>query len=192
METKLIEISNWIDNGFSENSAFSDIHLFRNKKPLGLYVLGSTLSSAESAARQGLPYVFADFFHPVITEKAIKIYRKEFKKPKFRGDDARQEITLCFRIICAETDEQVRRLLAPVHLMYRQILESNFINLLYPEDAIALLGSIPTVKTNNSLKNGFPQILAGTPGQIISLIQKKLKRDRKGGRDYVSGFNHRS
>jgi luciferase family oxidoreductase group 1 len=44
-----------------------------------LYILGSSLFGAQLAARFGLPYAFASHFAPDALERAVAIYRREFR-----------------------------------------------------------------------------------------------------------------
>lgn len=44
-----------------------------------LFVLGSSLASAHTAAKFGLPYAFAAHFAPYYLEEALEIYRQEFQ-----------------------------------------------------------------------------------------------------------------
>ena len=48
-----------------------------------VYILGSSMTSAHSAAQLGLPYSFAGHFSPNTVEVALKIYREEFTPSKY-------------------------------------------------------------------------------------------------------------
>ena len=48
-----------------------------------IYILGSSIYSAYVAAEFGLPYAFASHFAPRALEKAVEIYRQNFKPSSF-------------------------------------------------------------------------------------------------------------
>ena len=48
-----------------------------------IYILGSSIYSAYMAAEFGLPYAFASHFAPRALEKAVEIYRQNFKPSPF-------------------------------------------------------------------------------------------------------------
>lgn len=68
-----------------------------------IWILGSSLFSAQLAAEKGLPYAFAGHFAPRFAHQAASIYRESFKpsdtldKPYFM---------LCVPLIAADSDEE--------------------------------------------------------------------------------------
>ncbi|WP_413692928.1 LLM class flavin-dependent oxidoreductase [Psychromonas sp. KJ10-2] len=72
-----------------------------------IWLLGSSLFSAQLAADKGLPYVFAGHFAPRFLQQAVELYRREFKpsaildKPYF---------ILALPVVAAETDQQAEYL----------------------------------------------------------------------------------
>jgi len=70
------------------------------------WLLGSTSESAARAARLGLPYAFGDFITRAGTEPA-ELYRRVFR-PSERL--AAPWLAICVSAICAETDDEARRL----------------------------------------------------------------------------------
>ncbi len=55
-----------------------------------LYILGSSLFGAQLAAATGLPYAFASHFAPQALERAIEVYRRDFR-PAPTGDGGESE-----------------------------------------------------------------------------------------------------
>ncbi|MBP1999461.1 luciferase family oxidoreductase group 1 [Paenibacillus shirakamiensis] len=73
-----------------------------------LYLLGTSSGSAELAAEQGLPYVFAHFINsdPLIAAQAIERYREQFNRTK--GQEPR--VILALSLVAAETDDEAEHL----------------------------------------------------------------------------------
>ncbi len=68
-----------------------------------VWLLGSSLFSAELAAALGLPFAFASHFAPQMMEEAIALYRERFQ-PSSRL--AAPYVMLAMNIISADTDEE--------------------------------------------------------------------------------------
>lgn len=72
-----------------------------------IWLLGSSLFSAELAASLGLPYAFAGHFAPDQMIEAFELYRREFQP----SETLRQPYTMAgVSVIAAETDREARRL----------------------------------------------------------------------------------
>lgn len=68
-----------------------------------IWLLGSSLFSAQLAAEQGLPYAFASHFAPRMMMQAIEVYRRHFK-PSAVLD--KPYVMLGVPLVAAETDER--------------------------------------------------------------------------------------
>lgn len=73
-----------------------------------VWLLGSSLYSAELAAALGLPFAFAAHFAPDFLEEALARYRDGFRPSPYL--EASYAIA-CIQVIAAETDAEARRLL---------------------------------------------------------------------------------
>jgi luciferase family oxidoreductase group 1 len=71
-----------------------------------LYLLGSSLFSAELAAALGLPFAFASHFAPDAMMQALSLYRSEFQPSTVL---AAPYAMLTVNIVAAETDSEARR-----------------------------------------------------------------------------------
>jgi len=76
-----------------------------------LWLLGSSLYSAQLASALGLPFAFASHFAPDLLQQAVEIYRA-----RFRPSDqlARPCVMLGLNVFAAETDAAARRLFTSV------------------------------------------------------------------------------
>ena len=68
-----------------------------------IWLLGSSLFSAQLAAKKGLPYVFAGHFAPHFLGEAVALYRREFTPSASHPEPY---FMLALPIVAAETDQQ--------------------------------------------------------------------------------------
>ncbi|MEA2175709.1 MAG: hypothetical protein QOD00_3301 [Blastocatellia bacterium] len=83
-----------------------------------VWLLGSSLYSAQLAALMGLPFAFASHFAPDYLMQALEIYREEFQSSASLD---RPYAMPCINVFAAETDAEARRLFTS--------LQQAFINL---------------------------------------------------------------
>lgn len=83
-----------------------------------IWLLGSSLFSAQLAARLGLPFAFASHFAPAAMMAALRVYRAEFR-PSAALE--RPYVMLGLNVFAADTDAEARRLFTS--------LEQQFVNL---------------------------------------------------------------
>jgi luciferase family oxidoreductase group 1 len=72
-----------------------------------VWILGSSLFGAQLAAMLGLPYAFASHFAPGDMERAVELYRQEFR-PSEQLD--RPYVILGLNVFAAETDDEAQLL----------------------------------------------------------------------------------
>ncbi|HEA15841.1 hypothetical protein LCGC14_1352760 [marine sediment metagenome] len=70
-----------------------------------IWLLGSSLYSAQLAAKKGLPYAFAGHFAPRFVYDAIALYRREFQPSEVL---AKPHVMLGLPVVAADTDEQAQ------------------------------------------------------------------------------------
>jgi len=70
-----------------------------------IWLLGSSLFSAQLAAKKGLPYVFAGHFAPRFLYQAAELYRNEFKPSRTLS---KPYFMLALPLVAAETDEEAQ------------------------------------------------------------------------------------
>jgi luciferase family oxidoreductase group 1 len=83
-----------------------------------IWLLGSSLFSAQLAAMLGLPFAFASHFAPDHLQDALDIYRDKFRPSR---DWPRPYTMACIGAVAADTDEEGRRLFTS--------LQQSFVNL---------------------------------------------------------------
>ena len=77
-----------------------------------IWLLGSSLYSAQLAAMRGLPYAFASHFAPRMLMQAIEIYRSTFKPSAAL---AKPHVMACIPLVAAPTDEEAQFLASSIY-----------------------------------------------------------------------------
>lgn len=75
---KVNEVSGFLSRRFPSEHPYGAIQLSLKVDPVPLYVLGASVSSARTAARLGMRYVYANHLKPESACDALKAYRNEF------------------------------------------------------------------------------------------------------------------
>lgn len=91
--------------------------------PPEVWMLGSSLQSAIWAAELGLPYCFADFINPGGAPFARQ-YRDRFQTS---GELVKPKAAVAAWVICAETDEEARRLSLSARMMLTMLFRGRLI-----------------------------------------------------------------
>jgi len=146
-----------------------------------IWLLGSSMWSAVTAAQQGLPYAFAHFFSPIQTRQAIEYYQRNFVPSGDQDDRATPEATLAIGAICAETGAEAQRLYSSVQLLQRRIRMDDRRPVATPDDALRELAATPTAPnpllpfTAGSLDgpddNEWPRYFVGTPDKVAAQLR---------------------
>ena len=144
-----------------------------------IWLLGSSLFSAQLAAERGLPYAFASHFAPRLLLQAIDLYRDLFKPS---AEWPKPYVVIGVPLIAAPTDDEAqflasstfqrvlgilkgerRKLAAPVHGLAEQLLpqERAAINDFL---AAAVIGGPDTVR------QGFAALLQATQADELMLV----------------------
>ena len=99
-----------------------------------LWLLGSSLFSAQLAGMLGIPFSFAHHFSPRFTEPALDQYRASFR-PSAVLDEPHAMVAVA--VICAPTDDQARWLAGPSALSGLLLRTGRLAPLPSPEQAAA-------------------------------------------------------
>jgi luciferase family oxidoreductase group 1 len=70
-----------------------------------VWLLGSSLFSAELAGVLGLPYSFAYHFSPRLVDEALELYRSSFQPSAFLGES---RTMVAVSVLCAPNEEEAR------------------------------------------------------------------------------------
>jgi luciferase family oxidoreductase group 1 len=147
-----------------------------------LWLLGSSMWSAVTAAAEGLPYAFAHFFFGHSTRQAIQNYFANFHPGL---DHSQPEAAAAIGVICAPTDEEAQYLAASVRLLQRRIRMDDRRPVAAPDDALRELDAVPTAPnpllplTAGSLdapeETEWPRYFVGTPGDVAARLRSMAR-----------------
>ncbi|MBK9422323.1 MAG: LLM class flavin-dependent oxidoreductase [Flavobacteriales bacterium] len=84
-----------------------------------IWLLGSSLYSAQLAAMFGLPFAFASHFAPELMEQALALYRERFT-PSAQLDKPYAMLTV--NVIAAESDAEAKRLFTTMQIAFVNML----------------------------------------------------------------------
>ena len=71
-----------------------------------IWLLGSSLYSAQVAAHLGYPFAFASHFAPAMLMQALQIYRARFRPNGQPGALTKPHAMVAVNVICADTDDE--------------------------------------------------------------------------------------
>ena len=166
-----------------------------------LWLLGSSMWSAVTAAAEGLPYAFAHFFSAQGTRQAVEFYRRNFQASGSEDDGlARRqpEATIAIGVICAPSQEEAEFLHASVRLLQRRIRSGDRRAVAAPEDALKQLAMgagnpnplLPfTVGSMEEPDEEFPRYVVGTPEQVAARLVQ-IARELEIGELIVNTITH--
>jgi luciferase family oxidoreductase group 1 len=136
---QLAELLGYLNDNLPADHPFA--HLARTLPGLperpDVWLLGSSPQSALWAAEVGLPYSFADFINPNGAEIAA-LYRQRFQDT---AAEVGPRMSVAVWAICAETDEEARRLASSSRMTLRLLREGRLIPVPPVEKALRFLES---------------------------------------------------
>jgi luciferase family oxidoreductase group 1 len=101
-----------------------------------IWILGSSLYSAQLAAAFGLPYAFAGHFAPDLMLQAVALYRAQFK-PSTSLQEPR--VMICVQAVAADTNEQAEFLATTLYQRFLGIIRNKRQNSPAPVDNMDLI-----------------------------------------------------
>ncbi len=116
IDDKLVQLRRFLEDSLEEDHPLYGLRPSPvPPQPAGLYLLGTTDASAHTAARMGMPYVFALFLNSddEMMARAMEAYHEEFD----RGHGTEPEAMLALPVIVAETDEEAQELASEVKVV---------------------------------------------------------------------------
>jgi luciferase family oxidoreductase group 1 len=160
-EDQIAELLMFLNRDFPAEHPFSRLTV-SPEMPGGpeVWMLGSSLWSAEAAAQFGLPYAFAHFFSPVHTRAAIEHYTESFRASQHAMQPRK---SVAVGVLCAETEEKADLLMASPRLLMRRIRSGDRRPVPRPEDALRELqrqGPVPMEEGE------WPRYFCGTPERV--------------------------
>lgn len=134
-----------------------------------VYILGSSLYSAELAAKLGLPYAFASHFAPNYLEQALQIYRKNFEPSMYLAEPY---TIACVNGMAAETNEEAQKMVTSLYQYFLGIVSASPKKLMPPVDSMKEIWTMDQrAAVLESLKYTFIGDAERVKGQLQAFIQ---------------------
>ncbi|MEM9488723.1 MAG: LLM class flavin-dependent oxidoreductase [Myxococcota bacterium] len=130
-----------------------------------IWGLASGDGGARSAGQLGLPLGFAHFFNPDTGPDVARLYRETFEPSRFAKSPT---VALSVYVTCAETQEQVDRLIRVNDLFALRVVKGQHIPLPSVEEAAAYTFSAEEQAIVGQVRN---RLIAGTPDQVKVELQ---------------------
>jgi luciferase family oxidoreductase group 1 len=126
-----------------------------------VWLLGSSLYSAELAAALGLPFAFAAHFAPDLLHDALRIYRQ-----RFRASAAHQRpyAMACINVCVADTDAEARRLFTSLEQAFLALRTGRPGQLPPPLEAAERAAFSP--EADQALNHLFRYSIVGSPATV--------------------------
>lgn len=169
---QIAELVAWLDNSFPKDHPFSQAPIYTMDSKPHLHVLGSSPWSSSAAAALGLRYVFAGFINQQAASQIINSYRVNFKPSGEVSGISSPQVILAVHAVCADTEEEARRQLAPVHLMYQNLsLGKMDAAIPDPDRAVKELGGLPHLEKYIPGTGIPPKFIGGTPESVLQQLE---------------------
>jgi luciferase family oxidoreductase group 1 len=135
-----------------------------------IWLLGSSLFSAQLAAVLGLPFAFASHFAPDHLEEALDIYRREFRPSETL---AKPYAMAAIGVFAAETDAEAVRLFTSQQQSFLNLRRGHPGKLPPP---VERMDGIWTLLERRVVDHAFREAVVGSPATIRSGLEAFLQR----------------
>jgi luciferase family oxidoreductase group 1 len=160
------ELLAYFDHDFPANHPFGSLRVAPQMSGSpDVWMLGSSMWSANAAAEFGLPYAFAHFFFGMGTRQAIETYQRAFQPSTRR---ALPEAMAAVGVICADTQDEADYLAASVRLLQKRIRMNDRRPVAAPDDA---LRELQTLGGATPEEGEWPRYFVGTPARVKSQLE---------------------
>jgi luciferase family oxidoreductase group 1 len=131
-----------------------------------LWLLGSSLFSAQLSAAMGLPFAFASHFAPGFMRQAVDLYRRTFR-PSEQLD--RPHVMLGLNVFAADTDGEARRLFSSLQQQFLALVRGAPGQLKPPVDDIDRLWDASEA---DHIRRSLACSVVGNPAAVREGIQR--------------------
>ena len=135
-----------------------------------IWLLGSSLFSAQLAALLGLPYAFASHFSPADLMTALQLYREHFRPSEVLQ---KPYAMACITVIAAETTHEAERLITSLQLQFINLRRGNPGPLQPPLDSTEGLW---TDAEKMGVDNALRESVVGSPEKVQSGIAAFIQK----------------
>lgn len=135
-----------------------------------VWLLGSSLFSAQLAARLGLPYSFASHFAPRMLDQAIQLYRENFQPSEYLDQPY---VSMGVPTVVADTDEEAQYLATSAYQRVLGLLRGQSLKLKPPVTNMEELWSPPE---KMAVDNFYAMSQIGSPATVKRGLEQLLVR----------------
>ena len=172
---QIVELLAWLEERFPEDHPFHGHPIYTIDSLPELHLLGSSPWSASAAAQLGLRYVFAGFINQRGARDILDAYRRDFVPSMGAARVEQPRVMLGIHVVCADTEDEARRQLAPVHVMYDNLARGKLGSRLPdPDGAVAQLGGLPPLDRYRPGSGVPPRFLGGTLPQVREQLEELI------------------
>ncbi|MBL0661250.1 luciferase-like monooxygenase [Aeromonas caviae] len=125
-----------------------------------IWLLGSSLYSAQLAAAMGLPFGFASHFAPAMLLQALEIYRTQYR-PSARWP--KPHAVVCVNLIAADTDREARFLFTTLQQQFLRLYRGDAGKLPLP---VQTLGDEWSPRELMAMQQTLARSLVGEPDRV--------------------------
>jgi luciferase family oxidoreductase group 1 len=162
---QLVELMAYLDDDMPPDHPFARLTQLPGRPHVPeLWLLGSSPQSGIWAAELGLPYAFADFINPRGAEIAAH-YREHFTPSR---NLAKPRVIAAVWALCAETDEEARRLASSSRMMFTLFFRGQLIPIPPVEKAVRFLEQQPP---NDDPFKTQRRAIVGSPSTVRAGIE---------------------
>ncbi|MEG0381600.1 MAG: MsnO8 family LLM class oxidoreductase, partial [Kurthia sp.] len=134
-----------------------------------VYLLGSSLYSAELAAKLGLPYAFASHFASAHLENALHLYRQNFQPSQYLSEPY---TIACINGIAANSDAEAKRMLTSLHQYFLSVITGDQKKLQPPIDSMK---DVWTMQQREAVLDMLRFTLVGDPETVEKQLNAFMK-----------------
>ncbi|QFS17650.1 LLM class flavin-dependent oxidoreductase [Acinetobacter indicus] len=135
-----------------------------------VWLLGSSLFSAQLAARLGLPYSFASHFAPRMLGQAIQLYRDNFQPSEYLD---RPYVSMGVPTVVAATDEEAQFLATSAYQRVLGLMRGQSLKLKAP---VASMDGLWSPAEKMSVDNFYAMGQIGSPVTVKAGLEQLLSR----------------
>lgn len=133
-----------------------------------VWLLGSSLFSAQLAARLGLPYSFASHFAPRMLGQAIQLYRENFEPSEYLE---KPYVSMGVPVVVAPTDEEANYLATSAYQRVLGLIRGQSLKLKPPVES---MDSLWTPAEQLSVRNFYAMGQIGSPATVKAGLEQLL------------------
>jgi luciferase family oxidoreductase group 1 len=133
-----------------------------------IWLLGSSLFSAQLAAMLGLPYAFASHFAPTYLDAAVAVYREGFQPSETLK---KPYVIAAVNVVAADTDKEANRLFTSLQLRTLEMFRGKQTPLQFPVNDI---DSVWSQKEKHAVDQRLKYSFVGGPATVKKNLQSFL------------------